>query len=151
MLDDSLRAPISSIKNDRFDILKYHEEKEIIRLNRKQYLEQKERVDAINTIKSLIDEWGIKPDEILRFERSDEYLYIRDEEPYVPDYSEEALNYSIKVHDTLGLDYKCKECIVRAACCRFSNAENLEVNNVCDGVTQLLSATIIAEIEDYYI
>ncbi len=151
MLDDSLRAPISMIKNDRFDILKYHEEKEIIRLNRKQYLEQKERVDAINTIKSLIDEWGIKPDEILRFNGSDDYLYIRDEEPYGPDYSEEALNYSIKVHDTLGLDYMCKKCIVRALCCRFSNAENLEVNGVCYGVTQLLNATIIDDIEDYYI
>jgi len=151
MLDDSLRTPISMIKNDKFDILKYHEEKEIIRLSRKQYLEQKERVDAINTIKSLIDEWDIKPDEILEFERINDYLCIRDEELYGPDYSEEALNYSIKVHDTLGLDYKCKECIVRATCCRFSNVENLEVNDVCDGVTRLLNATIIADIEDYYI
>jgi hypothetical protein len=65
ILDDSLRAPISAIVNDMSDILKYHEEQEIIRLNRKQFLEKKERFDAINTIKHLIDKWDIKPDEIL--------------------------------------------------------------------------------------
>ena len=151
ILDESLRAPISAIENDMFDILKYHEEKKIIRLNRKRFLEQKERTDAINTIKRLIVEWKIKPDELLRFERSGDYLIIRDEEQYKPDYSEEALKYSIKVHDTLGIDYKCKECLVRAACCNLGNLKKLEKGGECDGINQLLDAGIIRDIEDFYL
>ena len=152
ILDNDLRAPISTIENDMFDILKYHEEKEPIRLNRKQFLEQKERGDAINKIKSLIDQWEIKPNEIIKdLIRSDEYYLIRDEEPYGPDYSEEALEYSKKVHDLFGFDYKCKICLVRPTCSRFSNFENLRRSGECDGIEQLLDAGIIKDIEDFYL
>jgi hypothetical protein len=152
ILDDFLRAPISNIENDMFDILKYHEEKEIIRLKRKQFLEQKERIDAINKIKSLIDEWDIKPDEIIKeVTRSDEHYLIEIEEPYGPDYSEEALKYSKKVHDVFGFDYKCKVCLKRATCSRFSNLKNLERSGECDGVNQLLDADIISDIEEFYL
>lgn len=152
ILDESLRAPISMIKNDKLDILKYHEEKETIRLNRKQFLGQKERADAISMIKGLIDEWKIKPDEIIEdLIWSDGHYSIEIEEPYGPDYSEEALNYSIKVHDAFGFEYKCKECLVRAACCNFSNLKKLEKSGECDGINQLLDAGIIRDIEDFYL
>ena len=151
ILDNSLRAPISAIVNDMSDILKYHEEQEIIRLNRKQFLENEERFDAINTIKHLIDKWDIKPDEILDgLVELDEHYIIEIEEPYGPDYSEEALEYSKEVHDVFGFDYKCKICLKRATCSRFSNLKNLERSGECDGVKQLLDAGIIKDIENFY-
>jgi hypothetical protein len=147
ILNDNLRAPITTIENDKSEILKYHEGQEIVRSKFK----KKERFDAINTIKNLIDEWEIKPDEILECERSDEYFLIRDEEPYGPDYSEEALAYSKEVHDLFGFDYECKECLKRATCSTFSNFENLFRSGECDGVKQLLDAGIIKDIEDFYL
>ena len=152
ILDNDLRAPISTIKNDMFDLLNCYNKKEPLRLKHKQFLEQKERFDAINTIKSLIDQWEIKPDEIIDdLVRADEYYSMRIEEPYGPDYSEEALAYSKKVHDLFGFDYKCKVCFVRPTCSRFSNLENLRRSGECDGIEQLLDAGIIKDIEDYYI
>lgn len=152
ILDDDLRAPLSTIKNDMSDILKYHEEKEPIRLKRKQFLEQKERIDAINTIKSLIDQWEIKPVEIIDdLMESDEYYLIRIEEYWHSDHSEEALAYSKKVHDLFGFDYKCKVCLKRATCSSFSNFERLRRSGECDGIEQLLDAGIIEDIEDFYL
>ncbi len=152
ILDDDLRAPIATIEKDKVDILKYHEEKEAVRLKRKQFLEQKERFDAINTIKSLMEKWDIKPDEVLEgLMRADEHYFNEIEEPYGPDYSEEALQYSKKVHDVFGFDYECKECLKRPTCSRFSNFENLQRSGESDGIDQLLEAGIIQDIEYFYI
>ena len=151
MFEDTMRAPMSMILADKSEILKYHAEKEPIRLKKKEFLKQKERVDAINTIKNLIDEWEIKPNEILDCEKSDEYFLIPNEEPYGPDYSQEALEYSINVHEALGFDFKCKECVVRATCCNFDNIDRLRISGECDGITQLLDAGIIKDIEDFYL
>ena len=48
MTNNSTKPSISMITNDRLKIQKYLEE----------------RVDAVNTVKNLIDKWRIKPDEI---------------------------------------------------------------------------------------
>ena len=105
----------------------------------------------INTVKNLINKWSIKPDDILDLYRIDEHFSMEDEDAYRNEYSEEALRYSIKVHDLLDLDYECKICLKRPICCTFSNVENLERTGECDGVFQLLNAPIIIKIEDYYI
>ena len=101
-------VPTSYIKRDKDVILEYHKGREEIRESHKRFLESKERVDAINTVTSLIDKWKIKPDEILDCHRSDDYLCIRDEEIFGTDHSEEGLANSIRIHDALDIDYKCK-------------------------------------------
>ena len=135
MTDHSTRPSISMITNDRLDFLKYLEE----------------RVDVINTVKKLINKWSIKPDEILEVEWIDEDFLIRDEDVWRIEYSEEALRYSIKVHDLLDLDYECKICLKRGACCRFSNFDRLARSGECYGISRLLNAPVIIKIEDYYI
>jgi hypothetical protein len=135
MTEYSKRQSISMITKDKFDILKYLEE----------------RVDVIKTVKNLINKWSIKPDEILKVERVDENFSIEDEDYYRTEYSEEALRYSINVHDLFDLDYECKICLARAICCRFSNIDNIQRRGECYGISRLLTAPIIIKIEDYYI
>ena len=150
--DPTFGILISDIKRDKDIILEYHARKEPSREQHRQLMESKERVDVVNTINNLIDKWNIEPYEI--FEecyRSDESWCIPIDEPYGPDCSQEALDYSIVIHDMFGIDYKCKECVVRATCCNFSNFQRFEDNGECDGISQLLNATIIKDIEDYYL
>jgi hypothetical protein len=135
MTDCSTKPPISMVTNDKFEIIKYLEE----------------RVEVINTVNNLINKWSLKPDEILDVMRVDEHFSIENEDVYRNEFSEEALRYSIKVHDLLELDYKCKKCIVRASCCRYSNVENLSMSGGCNGIIKLLDAPILIQIEDYYI
>ena len=143
--------PTSYIKRDKDIILEYHKGREEIRESHKQFLESKERVDAVNTIKNLIDEWKIKPDELFEVTILDEGFFIRDEEPYGTDHSEEGLANSIRIHDALDIDYKCKTCLVKSTCCKFSNAERLERNKECDGVSQLLNSRLADDARDYFL
>jgi len=149
--DPTFGILISDIKRDKDIILEYHARKEPSREQHRLLMESKERVDVVNTINNLIDKWNIEPYEIFECHRLDESWVIRIDEPYGPDYSQEALDYSIVIHDMLGIDYKCKECVVSATCCRFSNFQKFEDNGECDGISQLLNATIIKDIEDYYL
>ena len=144
-------VPTSFIKRDKDVILEYHNGREEIRESHKRFLESKERVDAINTVTSLIDEWKIKPDELFSCDRADDYLCIRDEEVYGTDWSEEGLANSIRIHDALDIDYKCKVCLVRSMCCEFSNAERLERTKKCDGVRQLLNSYLADDVIYYYL
>ena len=141
---------ISDIKRDKDIILEYHTRKEPSREQHRQLMESKERVDVVKTINNLVDKWYIEPDEIFDCYYLDESWCIDIDEPYGPDYSQKAFDYSIVIHDIFGIDYKCKECIVRATCCNFSNFKRFEDSGECDGISQLLNATIIKDIEDYY-
>jgi hypothetical protein len=143
--------PTSYIKRDQDSILEFYKGREEIREIHKRLLESKERVDAINTTKNLIDKWKIKPDELFEATILDEGFYIRDEDPYGTDWSEEGLANSKRIHDALDIDYKCKVCLVRATCCRFSNADRLERNKECDGVSQLLNSYLADDVRDYFL
>ena len=149
--DPTFGIPISNIKRDKDIILEYHARKESSREQHRQLMKSKERVDVVTTIKNLIDKWNIKPDTIFECHRADGDFIIPIDEPFGPDYSQEALVYSIVIHDIFGIDYKCKKCVVRPICCRFSNFQKFEDNGECDGISQLLNATIIKDIEDYYL
>lgn len=142
---------ISDIKRDKDIILEYHARKEPSREQHRQLMKSKERVDVVKKINNLIDKWYIEPNEIFECGMSDENWIIPIDEFYGPDCSQEALDYSIVIHDIFGIDYKCKECVVRPICCRFSNFQKFEDNGECDGISQLLNATIIKDIEDYYL
>ena len=135
MTNNSTKPSISMITNDRLKIQKYLEE----------------RVDAVNTVKNLIDKWRIKPDEIFDVMMGDESFIIDDEDAYRNEYSEDALRYSRKVHDLFEIDYKCKKCLKRAVCCKFDNLDNDISREKCFGINHLLDAPIIIRIEDYYI
>ena len=142
--------PESYIKRDKDNILEYHNRREKRKIN-KRYPKREERVNAINTVKSLINEWDIKPDELYMTEYLDEGFYIEDENPYGTDWSEEGLANSIRIHDALDIDYKCKVCLVRGTCCKFSNAERLERTKNCDGVRQLLNSYLADDVRDYFL
>jgi hypothetical protein len=143
--------PTSYIKRDKDIILEFYKGREEIREPHRRLLESKERVDAVNTIKKLIDEFKIEPDELFQCEISDEYWLIDIEEPYGTDWSEQGLANSIRIHDALDIDYKCKVCLVRSACCKFSNAERLERSKECDGVSQLLNSYLADDVRDYFL
>ncbi len=42
-------------------------------------------------------------------------------------------------------------CLVRAACCKFSNADRFERNNKCDGLNYLLNSYLADDVRDYYL
>ena len=149
--DPTFGIPISDIKRDKDKILENYARKEPSREQHRQLMKSKERVDVVKKINNLIDKWYIEPNEIFECGMSDENWIIPIDEPFGPDYSQEALDYSIVIHDIFGIDYKCKECVVRPICCRFSNFQKFEDNGECDGISQLLNATIIKDIEDYYL
>jgi len=148
--DPTYGIPISDIKRDKDKILENYARKEPSREKHRQLMESKERVDVVKKINNLIDKWYIEPNEIFECEQSDESWLIPIDEFYGPDCSQEALEYSIVIHDIFGFDYKCKKCDVRATCCNFSNFEKFWGNGECDGISQLLNANIIKDIEDYY-
>ena len=143
------QVPTSSIKRDKDKILEYNNRREKIEIN-KRYPGREERVDAINTVKSLVDEWEIEPNELFQCNKADHYWVIDIEDPYGTDRSERGLANSIRIHDALDIDYKCKVCLVRGACCKFSNAERLERNKECDGVSQLLNSYLADDVIDYF-
>ncbi|WP_152971852.1 hypothetical protein [Desulfatitalea tepidiphila] len=145
--DPTYGIPISDIKRDKNKILSFHASREPAR----QLMKSKERIDALNMITNLIDKWKVQPNEIYKCIPIDESWSIEMEQPYGPDISEAALEYSILIHDIFGFDYKCKGCVVRATCCRFSNFDRFENSGECDGISQLLNAAIIKDIEDYYL
>jgi len=142
--------PESYIKRDKDNILEYHNRKEKIEIN-KRYPEREERVNPINTVKDLIDEWEIEPNELFQCNRSDENWLIEIEEPYGTDKSERGLANSIRIHDALDIDFKCKVCLVRATCCKVSNAKRLERSKECDGVSQLLNSYLAEDVRDYFL
>lgn len=142
--------PTSYIKRDKDNILEYHDRREKREIN-KRYPKREERVNAINTVKSLINEWDIKPDELYMADYVDDGFYIKDEDPYGTDWSEEGLANSIRIHDDLDIDYKCKVCLVRGTCCQFRNAERLERTKKCDGVRQLLNSYLADDVRDYFL
>ena len=149
--DPTFGIPISDIKRDKDIILENYARKEPTREQHRQLMESKERVDVVNKVNNLIKKWSIEPWEIFDCYRLDESWGIRIDEPYGPDCSKEALDYSIVIHDMFGIDYKCKKCVVRATCCKSSNFLKFEDNGECDGISQLLNANIIKDIEDYYL
>lgn len=148
--DATYDIPISIIKRDKKLILEYHVRKESARELHRHSMESKERVDAVKTIINLIDKWNVEPNEIFGCQIFHESWDNEMEEPYGPVYHEKALDYSIVIHDVFDIDYKCKECANKPTCCRFSNFDKFENNAECDGISQLLNATIIKDIEDYY-
>ena len=143
-------VPTSYIKRDKDKILEYHNRREEKEINKRDP-KREERVNAINTVKGLIDEWDIKPDELFDGSWGDESYIIYDEDYYGTDWSERGLANSIKIHDALDIDYKCKVCLVRATCCKVSNADRLERSKECDGVSQLLNSYLADDVRDYYI
>jgi hypothetical protein len=142
--------PESYIKRDKDNILEYHNRREKREIN-KRYPKREERVNAINNVKSLIDELDIKPAELFDGYWGDESYIIYDEDYYGPDRSERGLANSIRIHDALDIDYKCKVCLVRGSCCKFSNAQRLERTKKCDGVRQLLNSYLADDVRDYYL
>jgi hypothetical protein len=143
-------VPTSYIKRDKDKILEYHNRREKIEIN-KRYPKRAERVNAINTVKGFIDEWDIKPDELFIGSWGDESYIIYDEDYYGTDHSEEGLANSIRIHDALNIDYKCKVCPDRGICCKFSNADRLRRNKECDGVSQLLKSYLADDVRDYFL
>jgi hypothetical protein len=143
-------VPTSYIKRDKDKILEYHNRREEKEIN-KRYPKREERVNAINAVKPLIDEWDIKPDELFICEWGDERYTIRDEDPYGTDWSEKGLANSIRSHDALDIGYKCKVCPDRGICCKFSNADRLWRNKKCDGVSQLLKSYLADDVRDYFL
>ena len=95
--DPTFGIPISNIKRDKDIILEYHARKELSREQHRQLMKSKERVDVVNTINNLIDKWYIKPDEIFECHRADGDFIIPIDEPFGPDYSQEALVYSMPI------------------------------------------------------
>jgi hypothetical protein len=143
--------PESYIKRDKAAILKFYNDREKIRISHRRLIESKGHADAVLTIKHLIDKWKITVDELFEGEYLVEGYYFEDEEPYGTDKSEEGLVNSKRMHDLLDIDYKCKVCVVRSMCCKFNNAERLERNKECDGVSYLLNSYLADDVAHYYL
>ncbi len=143
-------VPTSYIKRDKEKILEYHNRKEKREINKRDPWRE-ERANAINKVRGLIDEWAIKPDALFSCDRADDNFLIIDEDPYGTDWSEEGLANSIRIHDALDIDYKCKVCPDRGICCKFSNVDRYGRNKGCDGVSYLLNSYLADDVSDYFL